>query len=351
MPRQHFRPYRRTWGTFDTSLSAVKNAETAKIVADAARDRIRASVTLVTNASATVAIDAAIPSLKSDLAIVRTGVQATYDALSSDTDKTAMRTVTVDLDSILATLLSDEQALVSVKSSNDASIRSAEASLASAKAQLEQRRAVPRDVDLAPLRAQVSQLRASLEAARANLDQAILLAPTAGTITHVDIQKGEIASISQAAIRLLPDAPFTIESNVPEADIAKIVVGDPLAITLDAISDVEFHGVILQVDPTQEDIGGVVTYRITATIKDSNEQVRKGMTANLDIETERRENVLFVPQRSVIEEDGKRYVRILRGDILERVAVEVGIRSTEGFLEIRSGLSDGQEIVSFVREK
>ncbi|MBI4134176.1 MAG: efflux RND transporter periplasmic adaptor subunit [Candidatus Terrybacteria bacterium] len=340
-----------SWGSFYTSLEAVRSAESQKPPADAARDRIRATVEGVPSAAAFTSVDAALTSLKSDLAIVRAGAQATYDALQAAADKTAVLTVLTDLDTKLAAIRNDEQAVISARSSNDASTLSAEAALATAQAQLALKQAAARDVDLNPLRAQVDQARATLEAARVALDNAILRAPVSGTITKVNIRKGEVASVSLSALVLLPDAPFTLEAKVPEADIARISIGDSLALTLDAIPDIEFHGTIIHIDPAQEEVGGVITYRITASMDDSDDRVRQGMTANLDIETERRENALFVPQRAVMEEGGKRYVRILRDGAVERVEVTIGIRSADGMLEIVSGLREGEEIISFVRER
>ncbi len=337
------------WGNFYTTVEAVRNAEAKKVLADSALIRVRNTISLVISASETTSIDASFSPLMNDLAIIRAGAQATYDALQTGAQKTAVQAKIIDLDAIAATLRNDEQTIISVKSSNDSSILTSESALATAKAQLEQIKAPARVVDLEPLRAQVSQSRANLDSARAALDNAIIRAPLEGTVIDISLWQGEIAGTVGAAIKFLPDAPFTVESNIPEADIADLSINDPLLITLDAVKNVEFHGKILTVDPSSKDVGGVVTYRITTSIDDSDERIKTGMTANLDIETDRRENVIFVPQRSVIEQSGKRYVRILQDKQPQNIEVVIGIRSADGFVEIISGVNEGTEIISFVR--
>ena len=337
------------WGNFYTTIEAIHNAEVKKVAADAALLRVNATISSVTSASATTSIDSAFISLASDLAIIRAGAQATYDALQTGTQKTAVQAKIIDLDTISATLRNDEQTIISVKSSNDSSIRTAESNLATTKAQLEQKKAPARAVDLEPLRAQALQAKASLDSARAILDNSIIKAPLDGIVIDILVSQGEIAGATGTAIKFLPDAPFTIESNIPEADIADLTLNDPLAITLDAVKNIEYQGRIISIDPASKDVGGVVTYRVTTSIEDGDERIKTGMTANLDIKTDRRENVLSVPQRAVIEQNGKRYVRILNDKQVENIEVVVGIRSADGLIEIRSGVNEGTEIISFVR--
>jgi multidrug efflux pump subunit AcrA (membrane-fusion protein) len=74
------------------------------------------------------------------------------------------------------------------------------------------------------------------------------------------------------------------------------------------------------------------------------------MTADLEIFTARVEHALFVPQRAVVREDMDTFVRIVENGELVRVPVTTGIRSTDGMIEITFGLTEGQEIINFIRE-
>ena len=340
----------KAWGAYYISGALVQNAEASMAPADSARNTIKSTVVSIAGSTATASIDAALVSLQANIATIRTAAQATYNAVQADVDKDTVQAVLTDLDTYSATLRSDEQAIASVKSSNDASIKSAEAALASVQAQLAVKQAAPREVDLAALEAQIASASANLDAARAALNDRILRAPTFGIVTKVDIRTGEIASTATSAIGLISRDPFSVEAQVPEADIARISLGNPMAITVDAIPDAAYSGSVVSIDPAQQVVGGVVTYRLVASIEGNDERVRAGMTANLTIETKKAEDVLFVPQRAVIEEGGRRYVRIAGRNGLERLEVTVGIRTLDGMVEVKTGVDAGQEIVNYEKK-
>ena len=75
------------------------------------------------------------------------------------------------------------------------------------------------------------------------------------------------------------------------------------------------------------------------------------MTANVDIKTAEKQNVLYIPYRAVKEKDGGRIVEVLENGQLKEVSVVVGLRGDEGVVEIISGLSEGQNVITFIREK
>ena len=338
------------FGVFIVSDAAKQKAEIQKPFADSALVSVKTTVNGITTASSRENIDTAINNLQVYLEAIRLACSYTYDALQTDADKTIVKNAWTDLNTVITQLNAQEQIIASTKITNDGAIKTAQAQLAAATAQLEATKAPAREVDLAGLRAQVSQAAANLDTARANLDNSVLRAPTKSVVTAVNIKKGEVATASVSAISLIADTPFAIEADVPEADIAKIEVGDPLMITLDAISGAELNGIIISVDPASKILGGVVTYRIQASIESAELRVKSGMTANLDIETNRAENVLFVPQRAVIERDGGLYVRVPNGQDVGYVQVQVGIRAANSTIEIRGGVAQGDTIVNYMNE-
>ena len=77
------------------------------------------------------------------------------------------------------------------------------------------------------------------------------------------------------------------------------------------------------------------------------------MSADLDIKTDSKDNVVYVPERSVKEEGGKKYVEILKDEknsVIEKVFVTTGLRGNEGMIEIASGLSGGEKVVTLTKE-
>jgi len=145
---------------------------------------------------------------------------------------------------------------------------------------------------------------------------------------------------------------FKIEVDISESDIPKIKIDDQVKITFDAFGeDKVFGGKVISVDPAETVIQDVVYYQVDISINDSSQEIKPGMTANVEILTASRRNVLYVPQRSVIRENGKQIVRILKGVKVEEAPVQIGLRANDGLIEIISGVEEGEEVVTYIKEK
>jgi multidrug efflux pump subunit AcrA (membrane-fusion protein) len=139
---------------------------------------------------------------------------------------------------------------------------------------------------------------------------------------------------------------FEVEVNVPEVDIAKIAVGNSAKITLDAYGDeVEFTAHVSKYDPAEKIVDGVPTYKTTLLFDKEDARIRSGMTANITIETSKKENVIAIPGRAIITKEGKKYVRVLQDDGTQKeVLVVTGLRGSAGLVEIVSGLKENDRI-------
>jgi len=73
------------------------------------------------------------------------------------------------------------------------------------------------------------------------------------------------------------------------------------------------------------------------------------MTANVTVNTAKIDNVLIVPVRAVKEEDNIKYVEVLENNLPIRTEIELGLRGDEGKAEVKSGLREGQKVITFVR--
>jgi HlyD family secretion protein len=231
--------------------------------------------------------------------------------------------------------------------------RAGNASVALASQQLALKRAGATPEEISAQKAKIASARASIQSYQAQLTKMTLVAPLDGVVTKQDAKRGAIAGAGVTLVSLQSKGAYKIEANIPEVDIAKIAVADTAKITLDAYGDgVAFMGTVASIDPSERVIDGVPTYKVTLTFADTEEKVRSGMTANITIETDKKTGVLAVPARAVKEKDGQKVVRVLpAGDPtlvtpVERV-VETGLRSSDGRVEIVSGLSEGETVITF----
>lgn len=209
---------------------------------------------------------------------------------------------------------------------------------------------------------EVAIQRASVTSAQAFVAKTIITAPFDGVITKVDVKEGEISSPNTPVISLLNDGEYQIETFVSENDIAKLNVEQKTKITLDAYGrDVFFEGTIISIDPAETIKDGVSTYRTKIQFIGKDERVKSGMTANIDIETNRRQGVIVIPQSAIVLEKGIKKVYVLTDDSclkndscavkfkgmkdIKKVDIQTGEIDNTGFIEITSGLENNQTII------
>jgi RND family efflux transporter MFP subunit len=197
----------------------------------------------------------------------------------------------------------------------------------------------------------VNQALAEVQRVNAQFADFSILAPIKGIVTKQDAKVGEIVALEKNLITIISVAAYEIEANVPEADIAKLSVGDKASLTLDAYDDdLLFDAQVLRIDPAQTLVEGVTTYKATFQFMQEDERVKSGMTANLTVTTDRRDGVLAVPQRAIISSNGSKRVQVISNGTLRDVEVKTGLVSQDGLVEILSGLGEGEEVVVSIRK-
>lgn len=244
-------------------------------------------------------------------------------------------------------------ALVGVTAA-DTSLKSASSSLALALNEYDLKKAGSSPEALAAQQAKVEQSLATVDQYRSILSKSKILSPLDGIVTRADPEVGEFVAAGKITFGVMSDQSFKIEVYVPEMDIAKIAVGNTASVTLDAYGDgVVFPASVTLIDPAETIVEGVPTYKVTLRFDAADARIRSGMTANIDIVTARREGVVAVPVSAVADRvvgDAKqKFVRVeVSGSVVER-PVQTGVRGSDGYVEIVSGLSIGDRVATFAK--
>ncbi len=210
-----------------------------------------------------------------------------------------------------------------------ADVAAAQAGLDQAQANLDQLSAPATATDLSQQEAAVAQARNNLAQARLNLEQATLSAPFGGIVTAVNIVPGSEASSAAPALTLVNRDPLHIDLRLSENDAAQVTVGMPVELSIDALPDWATEGTVSYVAPAAETTNDVVTYRVRVAFPDTDAAVKVGMTANLEIRTATREDVLLVPNTALQPKGAGRVVLVQDAD------------GTTSEVEVQTGLSDG----------
>lgn len=194
----------------------------------------------------------------------------------------------------------------------------------------------------------IAAQEARVLSARGELAKHRIVSPISGVVTKVEAEVGEGATVGANVFSIISDASFKIEAYVPEADIAKIKIGDLANVTLDAYGpDVIFKAKVSSVDPAETIIDNVPTYKTTLHFIENDTRIKSGMTSNTDIQTASRMGVLFAPGRSIISKNGSKYIRVVSADnTTNDVLVTTGLKSSDGTIEILTGLNEGDIIIT-----
>ena len=108
---------------------------------------------------------------------------------------------------------------------------------------------------------------------------------------------------------------------------------------------------MLTVNPASTIVSGVVNYKVTGSLEKI-PGVKPGMTDNMTIMVAEKKGVLAIPSSAVVNKNGGRFVNIIddpKKKTYHEVSVTTGLEADGGLTEITSGLSAGQEIVTYIK--
>lgn len=283
----------------------------------------------------------------SNLRHIRSFLDATSLALSAlGANPTLSQTTINGWRSDVSTARTTINTAISNLTAAEEKLRSAESNLIITENELALDRAGSTPEDIASQEATLRQAKARVEATEAQLAKTVLRSPISGIVTKQDADVGEIIAPNSPLVSVISESDYEIEANVPEVDIGKLALGNLVSITLDAFQNESFLGRVVHIDPAETIVDGVVNFKITILFERPDKRMKSGLTANLSIETLKKENILVLPQYAIIENDQGAFARKLVSGKETDVAIVIGIRGEDGSVEIVSGLEEGETVAN-----
>lgn len=158
------------------------------------------------------------------------------------------------------------------------------------------------EAQLTNARALLGQREASLQQARIDLSRAEIRSPIDGVVINRSVDIGQTVAASFSApllFQLAQDlSEIQVEASVDEADIGQVRAGNPVSFTVDAFQNQSFKGMVDVVRLAPTELNNVVTYTVIITAKNPRRQLLPGMTANVEIITGERTDILTVPEQA-----------------------------------------------------
>ena len=229
-----------------------------------------------------------------------------------------------------------------------AQLAAAEASFQVAEAQFQRAQQLrDRKVITAP---EYDRDRTAFASAKAQYDQlktrigyATVRAPLTGVVTEKMVETGDVIGNQQRLFSIADISSMVVRVGVSELDVVQLGTGDQVMVTLDAIPDRPLRGRIRRVFPQGDPTTRLVPVEIVLDAE-SARVARPGFLARVTFALGARDGVLLVPGGAVIGGAGGQAVFVVQDGKAVRRAVETGVTS-EGRVEIRNGLQEGEQIV------
>jgi HlyD family secretion protein len=225
------------------------------------------------------------------------------EALLTDAERTAQRQTELKAKGFVA-----ESAFDTAQSQRDAqraALSSARAQLLSAKAQIIGLGADLKvaEANLTAVAAQVMQREATVRQIEVDLRNTEIRSPVQGVVVQRNVELGATVAATMTAPTLFLIADdlhrMEIAANIDETDVGRIKTGQRVTFTVNAYPGRNFEGTVKQVRLGSQTVQNVVIYTTIISVANPRLELMPGMTANLRVETDRRENVVRVPNAAL----------------------------------------------------
>ncbi len=172
----------------------------------------------------------------------------------------------------------------------------------------------------------------------------LLIAPINGTVIVRSVEPGQTV-ISSMPVLVLSDI-LIVKASVDETDIGKIKVGNPSMISLDAYPSVKVNGKVGHISYESKVVNNVTMYEVNIIPESVPEVFRSGMSSNIQIIYEVKDNILVIPSEAIKSSADGTYVMVKIGvsEKTEKRFVKTGI-TDDKMTEIISGLSPGDTVI------
>ena len=149
----------------------------------------------------------------------------------------------------------------------------------------------------------VAQNHGTYSQALTNLKYATIKSPVDGIVVSRNVDVGQTVAASFQTPTLFTIAQdltkMEIDTSVDEADISRIMVGQAVTFTVDSYPENRFTGKVSQIRNAPIVTQNVVTYVVVVSVDNKELKLKPGMTANVTVETARKDDVLKIPSAAL----------------------------------------------------
>lgn len=190
--------------------------------------------------------------------------------------------------------------------------------------------------------AQVAQAQAGVNSAQIQLNNASTTTPITGIVSAKDVKVGQLASSQSGSVTIIDSSSFIAEVNVPDKVVGKIQVGQSVQVSVSALDNKKVTGVIDKISPNSNSKDN--SYTVKVKIDNSTGELKAGMFARVALPSEKKDNILTVPNEALKMENNVNYLYLADNGKVKKASVDVGI-SNEKVTEITGNIKEGMEVI------
>jgi RND family efflux transporter MFP subunit len=210
----------------------------------------------------------------------------------------------------------------------------------------------------------VTAAETALSQAEDNANARTVTAPVSGVITVLNAQNGQslsgnsssssgssaasAVSSSNSAVEISTLSTLYAQVKINEIDLVNVKLGQPAAVTFDALADVVESGTVNSIAPTGISSSGVVTYNVNISFTTADPRLRPTMSCTAVITTATHPDALVVPSAAVRSDSTTQGKYVLVGDTTTGAITQVNVKTgvvVGTQTEILSGLTAGQTVL------
>lgn len=191
----------------------------------------------------------------------------------------------------------------------------------------------------------LEQATAALNTAERNLERASIRSPIDGQVVKRMVSVGEQVdgTAAQPVAEIANLRRVELAANVPSEQLARVKIGQTVAVTTDAFADRAFPGTVLAIGPAVDVTTNAGLVRIR--LQNADQALKVGMFAEARIHLAAHANALIVPPSAVVHGEHGASVYVVTGDTAARTAVKTGIEQSNA-IEIVDGLREDQVVLT-----
>jgi HlyD family secretion protein len=258
-----------------------------------------------------------------------------------------------------------ERDLLEMKQNNPLNLAATERNVKEKEEALSKLKEEPDELEVRAKKITIQQKEDLLADARESLFNHYIRAPFDGIVTDINVKRGESVSSSTTLFTLITKEKLA-EITLNEIDIAKVMVGQPATIALDALDDLAVAGIVAEIDTIGTISSGVVTYDVRISLDSQDERIKPGMSLSAEIITTQKDDVLLVLSSAIKQGRDGLYVQtvelisdklvsnkpenrsiILNADLIQNLSnqpVQIGL-SNDTMTEILDGLEENDNVI------